>query len=100
MTIKLDDSKDKLLRMYGGSAGAMEMAEILGVRRQLIQSHRDGGKILGLQVGKYCLYPKWQFGMKGVDVALMALKDFDPWMQLAFFVQPKDSLDGKTPIDC
>ena len=46
-------------------------------------------------------YPAFQFAdgktTGGLEEVLKALKAFDPWMQLAFFVTPNDRLSGSTP---
>ena len=47
-------------------------------------------------------YPWFQFEdgktLPGLEEVLQELKSFDPWMQLAFFVNPNDRLSGITPV--
>ncbi len=53
--------------------------------------------------GKY-IYPLWQFTdqgetISGLEKVLEKLQDFDPWIQITFFLNPNVRLDNKTPLE-
>ncbi len=97
--------KQKLLEAEGGCAGSEEIAEILGISRQGVNQRRQRGKLIGFSRGKgKYIYPLWQFTDKGktlngLEKVLEKLGEFDPWMQITFFLNPNVRLDNKTPLE-
>ena len=74
----------------------------MGITRQAVDKRRAQNQLVALTQGKRGYsYPCFQFEdgktLRGLEVVLQELKAFDPWMQLAFFVNPNDRLSGITP---
>lgn len=97
--------RERLLRAEGGTLSGSEMAAALGITRQAVDQRRRRGRILGLTFGRRGYrYPSWQLGEEGIqpglDVVLADLdaNDHDPWMRLAFLLNPNSRLDGETPL--
>ena len=97
--------KQQLLEAEGGCAKSKKIFETLGISPQVIDQRRQQGKLMGFsnEKGKY-IYPLWQFTDKGetingLEEVLEKLQDFDPWMQIAFFLNPNVRLNDKTPIE-
>lgn len=97
--------KQQLIEAEGGCGNSEEIAEILGVSRQAINQRRQRGKLIGLPRGKgKYLYPLWQFTdtgktLRGLETVLEQLQEFDPWMQITFFLNPNVRLENKTPLE-
>jgi len=98
------EAQQDLLKAGGGVLSAEETAQLLGISRQAVDKRRRQGQLLGLTQGRRgYAYPAWQFD-KGrttanLEKVLEALQSHDPWMQLAFFLNPNDRLDGASPVD-
>jgi len=98
------EAQQNLLKASGGVLAAEEAAQLLGISRQAVDKRRRQGQLLGLTQGRRgYAYPAWQFD-KGRTIAnlekvLKALQSHDPWMQLAFFLNPNDRVDGASPAD-
>ncbi|MDJ0658990.1 MAG: hypothetical protein QNJ42_05805 [Crocosphaera sp.] len=97
--------KKQLLEAEGGCAKSKKISETLGMSPQVIDQRRQQGKLMGFsnEKGKY-IYPLWQFTNKGetingLEEVLEKLQDFDPWMQIAFFLNPNVRLNDKTPLE-
>jgi hypothetical protein len=93
-----------LLEQSGGVLGVDKVADLLGLSRQAVDKRRRRGQLLGLTRGKRgYVYPAWQFEggktLPNLEQILDALRDHDPWMQLTFFVNENDRLEGRTPIE-
>lgn len=98
--------KLELLEANGGCISAVLVAEILGISRQAVDKRRRNGQLIAIAKGKgKYLYPRWQFDeaknatITGLESVLGNLKDFDPWMQLSFMLNPHKGLDNKTPLE-
>ena len=97
--------KQQLIETEGGCASSEEIAKMLGISRQAINQRRQRGKLIGLSKGKgKYLYPLWQFTdtgntLSGLEDVLEKLQDFDPWMQITFFLNPSDRLHNQTPLE-
>lgn len=96
--------KQSLLNAGGGVLSAEEAAQLLGISRQAVDKRRKQGQLLGLVQGRRgYAYPAWQFEngrtIKNLEQALEALRGHDPWMQVAFFLNGNDRLDGKSPLE-
>jgi biotin operon repressor len=97
--------KQQLIQAEGGCANSEEIAEILGISRQAINKRRNQGQLIGLSRGKgKYIYPLWQFTdtgktLSGLEAVLEQLEQLDPWMQVAFFLNPNTRLEDKTPLE-
>ena len=97
--------KQQLIETEGGCASSEEIAKMLGISRQAINQRRQRGKLIGLSKGKgKYLYPLWQFTdtgntLSGLEDVLEKLQDFDPWMQITFFLNPSVRLHNQTPLE-
>lgn len=92
-----------LLTAEGGIATAAEVGHLLGLTRQAIDNRRKAGRLLAVDSNKRgWLYPLWQVEdgrvLQGFESVLHELRDFDPWMQAAFFLNPNDFLRDETPL--
>jgi hypothetical protein len=96
------ERKHQLIEAAGGALSAQEVAELLVITRQAVDKRRAQNRLIGLTQGRRgYIYPSFQFEdantLSGLGDVLQELKSFDPWMQLAFFVNSNDRLSGKTP---
>jgi hypothetical protein len=96
------ERKRQLVEAAGGALTAQSVADLLGITRQAVDKRRTQNQLLALTQGKRgYIYPSFQFEdgktVGGLEEVLQELKSFDPWMQLAFFVNSNDRLGGKTP---
>lgn len=98
------EAQQKLLKAGGGVLSAEEAGELLGISRQAVDKRRRQGQLLGLTQGRRgYAYPAWQFekgrALSNLGNVLEILRNHDPWMQLAFFLNPNDRLAGASPAD-
>jgi hypothetical protein len=96
------ERKRQLVEAAGGALTAQSVAELLGITRQAVDKRRTQNQLIALTQGKRgYIYPSFQFEdgktLGGLEEVLQELRSFDPWMQLAFFVNSNDRLSGKTP---
>jgi len=96
------ERKRELLEAAGGALSAQGVADLLGITRQAVDKRRAQNQLVALTQGKRgYIYPWFQFEdgktLPGLEEVLQELKSFDPWMQLAFFVNANDRLSGKKP---
>jgi len=96
------ERKRQLVQTAGGALSAQDVAELLGITRQAVDKRRSQNQLIALTQGRRgYIYPSFQFEdaktLSGLGDVLEELKSFDPWMQLAFFVNSNDRLSGKTP---
>jgi hypothetical protein len=89
----------------GGSLSAEELASALGRTRQGIDYLRREGLIVAWRTtqGKW-RYPAWQLTsqgglLPGVRECLKALATHSEWEPMIFFLSPRESLQGKRPLD-
>jgi hypothetical protein len=92
-----------LLRASGGVLSAEEAACLLGMSRQAVDKRRRQGQLLGLTQGRRgYAYPAWQFEngktISNLEKVLETLRSHDPWMQLSFFLNSNDRLNGISPL--
>ena len=93
-----------LLEASGGTLSAEQAAEVLGISRQAVDKRRRQGRLIGLTLGRRgYAYPPWQFEngrtLTHLEEVLDLLNAHDPWMQLSFFLNANDRLNGKSPLD-
>jgi hypothetical protein len=97
--------KGELLERAGGTLQPREVAELLGISRQAVGKRRRVGKLIAVRMGhRGYEYPACQFEDTGVirdlDEVLGAFADdVEAWMQVAFLVNPNESLGGESPLD-
>jgi hypothetical protein len=96
--------QQKMLEESGGALNGAEVAEILNISRQAVDKRRRQGQLIGLTQGRRgYAFPVWQFEggktIPNLEDVLDSLRGHDPWMQFAFFINPNDRLEGKTPLD-
>jgi hypothetical protein len=94
----------QLLEKSGGVLGAEEVGQVLGLTRQAVDKRRRAGRLIGLSLGRRgYAYPAFQFRegrtLPNLERVLEALRDHDPWMQVAFFLSGNGALGGKTPLN-
>ena len=89
----------------GGSLSAEEFANALGRTRQGIDYLRREGLVAAWRTtqGKW-RYPAWQLTaqgglLPGIRECLKALDTRSEWEPMIFFLSPRESLDGKRPLD-
>lgn len=92
-----------LLEAEGGTLSAEEVAEHLQLTRQGVDYRRRTGHLIGLRLGRRgYAYPAWQLApegtLAGLEDALSALQDHDPWTQMIFFLSSNTWLEGATPL--
>jgi hypothetical protein len=89
----------------GGSLSAEAMANVLGKSQQgLAQLRRTGRLVAWLTAQGEWRYPAWQLNtdkqlFPGIRECLRALNTRSQWEPLIFFLSPRDSLEGKRPLD-
>ena len=97
--------KRELLERAGGTLQPREVAELLGMSRQAVGKRRRAGKLIAVQTGRRRYeYPACQFedtgAIENLEEVLGAFADdIDAWMQLAFLINPNESLGGESPLD-
>jgi hypothetical protein len=96
--------RERLLQAEGGTISAEQAAELVGMTRQGIDKRRRTGTLIGLSLGrKGYVYPVWQFAeggtLPGLQAVLAELRDFGPWMQVAFMLSGDARLNGERPLD-
>jgi hypothetical protein len=98
------ERQQRLLEVSGGVLGGEEAAKVLGISRQAVDKRRRQGQLIGLTQGKRgYAYPAWQFEagrtLANLEKVLDRLRSHDPWMQLTFFVNANDRLNGRSPLE-
>lgn len=97
-------SRERLLEAEGGFISAEDVAALLHITRQAVDKRRRTGRLIGINTGRHgYAYPLFQFDhqggtLSGLEAVLGELKGHDPWMQLAFFLNPNSRLQGETPL--
>jgi len=93
------ERQQSLVEKSGGE-GRRASRYFTASRRQ----RRRQGRLIGLTQGRRgYAYPVWQFEggktLANLEKVLDRLKDNDPWMQLTFFLNANDRLNGSRPLD-
>lgn len=100
----------EMLNARGGALSANAVAHLLGKSKTAVINQYDDGTLLGIRIAKQnaILFPSWQFDAErqtsrsdvGRVLAVLAENEtLDEWGRLAFFLTPRDSLKGKTPLE-
>jgi hypothetical protein len=98
------DGRRRLIEQLGGTLTAEEAADLLGISRQAVDKRRNQNQLIGLTQGRRgYAYPAFQFEdgktLAGFEAVLQELSSHDPWMQLIFFANGSDRLDGRSPLE-
>jgi hypothetical protein len=96
-------SRRRLETADGGAISAEEVASLIGYSRQGIDHLRKTNRLVAWRHanGKWH-YPIWQFEdgriRAGIGECLEHLSE-NPWGRMIFFLNPRETLDGKRPLD-
>jgi hypothetical protein len=92
----------------GGSISADEAARRLGISKTSVLKRYKNGQLLGWRETKQkaVRFPLWQFSEDGILTGLSEVlsilsksPQIDDWGRIMFFLNPRDSLRGKSPLD-
>ena len=92
----------------GGSVSADEAARRLGISKTSVLNRFKNGRLLGWRETKQnaARFPVWQFSEDGILTGLSEVlsilsqsPQIDDWGRIMFFLNPRDSLRGKRPLD-
>ena len=96
-------SRRRLETADGGAVSAEEVASLIGYSRQGVDHLRKTNRLVAWRHanGKWH-YPIWQFEdghiRPGIGECLEHLSE-NPWGRMIFFLNPRESLGGKRPLD-
>jgi hypothetical protein len=97
------ERKRRMLESSGGTLSSEQVANLLGISVESVEELRSRDQLLGLAEGQGYNCPSFQFRdgktIAGLEETLAELKDLDPWMQMGFFANPHEWLEGKTPLE-
>jgi len=92
----------------GGSISADEAARRLGISKTSVLKRHKNGQWLGWRETKQkaVRFPVWQFSEDGILTGLSEVlsilsksPQIDDWGRIMFFLNPRNSLAGKRPLD-
>jgi len=97
-------AKARLIEENGGVFKTDQVAEYLGVTPQAVNKRRALRQLVGITFRKRgYVFPAWQFTdrgtVAGLEQVLLALANYDEWMQNVFFINPNTRLGGRRPLD-
>ena len=103
------EARQRIMEAEGGSLSSDEVSRQLRISKTAVLKRLDAGKLLAwreerLQAARF---PAWQFNehgevLKGLVDALRHLNEnphLDVWAKILFFLQTKDRLGGRRPLD-
>jgi hypothetical protein len=98
------EAKRRIIEQLGGMLTVKEVADLLGITPQAVGKRRSLKRLIGVAQGRRSYaYPALQFERReiltGLKEVLEVLSSHDPWMQLIFFANPNDRLNGRTPLE-
>ncbi|MGA9914570.1 MAG: hypothetical protein WBR17_18790 [Paraburkholderia sp.] len=98
------ERQQSLVEKSGGMLKGEKAAKVLGISRQAVDKRRRQNRLIGLTQGRRgYAYPIWQFEggktLANLETVLDRLRDHDPWMQLTFFLNANDRLEGSSPLE-
>jgi biotin operon repressor len=98
------ERQHNLVEQSGGMLKGERVAKLLGISRQAVDKRRRQNRLIGLTQGRRgYAYPIWQFHngktLSNLEKVLDQLRDHDPWMQLTFFLNANDRLEGSSPLE-
>jgi hypothetical protein len=95
-------------REEGGNVSAEQAARILGLSKTSVLERFKKGQLLGWRETRQhaVRFPVWQFqedevltGIPNVLSILSQSSQIDDWGRIMFFLNPRNSLSGKRPLD-
>jgi biotin operon repressor len=97
------ERQHNLVEQSGGMLNGEGVAKLLGISRQAVDKRRRQNRLIGLTQGRRgYAYPIWQFDngktLSNLENVLNQLRNHDPWMQLTFFLNANDRLEGSSPL--
>lgn len=103
-------AREELKQAEGGSLSTRQAANRLALTHQAVNERYKKGRLLGWRETrqKAVRLPVWQFdekdarllpGLEEVLAILHAPGRLDDWGKILFFLQPRESLGGKRPLD-
>jgi hypothetical protein len=102
-------AREEMLHAHGGAVTAARAAEILEVSKTRIHARYNAGSLIGVRRAKQnsILFPLWQFELKErrvkplIEQVLKIFRDvpIDDWGRMDFFLNRRDELKGKCPLD-
>jgi hypothetical protein len=98
------ERQQSLVEKSVGMLKGESAAKVLGISRQAVDKRRRQNRLVGLTQGRRgYAYPIWQFEggktLANLETVLDRLRNHDPWMQLAFFLNANDRLGGSSPLE-
>jgi hypothetical protein len=103
------EARGQLAETEGGSFSSDEVSRLLGISKTAVLKRLDAGHLLAwreerLQAARF---PVWQFNdhgqvLPGLEEVLAILNQderLDAWGKVLFFLQEKQSLGGRRPLD-
>jgi len=98
------ERQQNLVEQSGGMLKGERVAKLLGISRQAVDKRRRQNRLIGLTQGRRgYAYPIWQFEggktLPNLEKVLDQLRNQDPWMQLTFFLNANDRLEGSSPLE-
>ena len=103
------EARQQLAEAEGGSLSSDEAARLLGISKTAVLKRLEAGRLLAwreerLQAARF---PRWQFdqhgqvlaGLEAVLEILNREERLDAWGKVLFFLQTKNSLGEKRPLD-
>lgn len=98
------ERQQNLVEQSGGTLTGERVAKLLGISRQAVDKRRRQNRLIGLTQGRRgYAYPIWQFEsgktLPNLEKVLDQLRNQDPWMQLTFFLNANDRLEGSSPLE-
>ncbi len=95
--------KQSLLERTGGAIGVLDVASLLGIKRQAVDKRRRARHLIAIPRGQDFSYPAVQFTenglVPGLEKVLEAMPIEDPWMRLEWLITEDDELDGQSPLE-
>lgn len=96
--------QEQLLHREGSPSTAAEVATLLNISIEQVETRRKAGSLLAVLLGgRDHFYPSWQFRdgrlIPGLEEALEDLRNHDPWAKLWFFLSGDFRLEGATPLE-
>ena len=103
------EARQQLAEAEGGSLSSEEVARLLQISKTAVLKRQAAGRLLAwreerLQAARF---PRWQFNLHGQVLAgleevlavLSRQEHLDAWGKLLFFLQEKESLGRRRPLD-
>ena len=95
-------------KQYSPYLSTEEYAKSIGISRQAVLKRLHSGSLLSWQEHKQKAFqiPLWQFSNSGAPLPgldsimkILNIPGLDGWGKILFFLQRRESLNGKTPLD-